>query len=102
MKQLLKLLLVGIIVGIVLMLMQLIFMAASGNEILFNQDLLINFGYNQFFSIILTLGNGYYYNYLNNKVNWKKYKSSRIIIGAIVSFIIKFLSIFILKIVINV
>lgn len=96
MKQFLRLLIMGIIIGLILMLMQFGFMVASGDEILFNSELLKSFGYHQFYSIAITLGNGYYYDYLTTNDLWEKHRKYRIIIGAIGAvFITMFLIFFI-------
>ncbi len=101
MKQFLKYFGLGIIIGIILMLMQLAFIVASGTKISFNSNLLKGFAYHQFFSIILTLGNGYYYDYVSKKVDWGKYLKYRIIIGAVGAVIITMILIFIIRIIVN-
>ena len=101
MKQFLRFLGLGIIIGIILMLMQLGFMIASGTEISFNVDLLKGFGYHQLFSITITLGNGYYYDYVTKKIDWGKYLKYRILIGALGAVVLTMILIFILRITIN-
>jgi len=98
MKNFLKILSLGIIVGIILMAMQLIFMIASGNEVIFNKDLFKSFGYNQLFAVVLTFVNAYYYEYLNEKIEWQRYKKYRIAIGAVGAITLTMLAIFLIRI----
>lgn len=98
MKSFIKQVLVGVIVGVVIMAVQLIFMIASGNEVSFDSELLKNFWYHQLFAIVLTLVNANYYEYLNKKIEWQRYRKYRIGISAIGAIILTMLAIFLIRV----
>ena len=98
MKNFFKILFLGVIVGIIIMATQLIFMVASGNEILFDRELLKIFWYHQLFAVVLTLVNAYYYEYLDKKIEWQRYGKYRIVIGAVGAITLTMFTIFLIRV----
>src|SRR5690606_27657884 len=98
MKNFLKILSLGVIIGTTIMAMQLILMVASGNEVLFDRELLKNFGYHLLFAVVLTFVNVYYYEYLNKKIEWQRYRKYRIAIGAAGAITLTMFAIFLIRV----
>ena len=96
-----KLLFTSILIGLVLAAIFIGLEVLSGRELAFDNVLFREVGYYIFYSIVLTLLNGLFHDYLNHKVVWKKYGRYRLAIGAIGGVIITMLGIFWIRIVIN-
>ena len=98
MQNLKKTIFIGFIVGVILFIIDLTFYYLSGNTITLNQNLLIKFGYYQMYSIVLTLVNGYFFDYLySNK--WVKYAKYKLVIGIFGGIIITMFTIILLRMV---
>ncbi|MEX0363636.1 MAG: sensor histidine kinase, partial [Allomuricauda sp.] len=97
-----KLLATAILIGLIIAGIFIGLRALSGGSVSFDIDLLREIGYYIFYSIVLSLLNGVYYDYLNHKVVWKRYAKYRLIIGALGSVVLTMLGIFWIRIVINI
>lgn len=98
MKNLIKTIFIGFIVGVILFIVDLTFYYLSSNTIILNQNLLIKFGYYQMYSIVLTFVNGYFFDYLySNK--WVKYAKYKLAIGIFGGVIITMVTIILLRMV---
>ena len=93
---------IGIIIGIIIFLVFWVIESLSGATIIYDRDFLINFGYHQIYSIILSFANVYYFEYLNTRVVWNKYKKYRLLIGALGGVIVTMISIFFIRVLINI
>ncbi|MCL6265506.1 2TM domain-containing protein [Flagellimonas myxillae] len=96
-----RLLAVSILIGILIAGIFIGLRALSGRSVSFDIDLLREIGYNVFYSIVLGLINGIFYDYLNHKVVWKRYGKYRLLIGGLGSVALTMLGIFWIRIVIN-
>lgn len=96
-----KLLATSILIGLFIAGIFIGLRALSGRSVSFDIDLLHEIGYYMFYSIVLGMLNGIYYDYLNHKVVWKRYAKYRLIIGAIGGVMITMLGIFWIRITIN-
>jgi len=92
---------VGILIGLFLVLISLGFEFLSGESIEFDNVFWTNVGYYLLYSVVLTLINGTFFDYLNHKVVWDKYKKYRILIGAVGGVVLTMLGIFWLRILIK-
>ncbi|TMU56980.1 2TM domain-containing protein [Flagellimonas algicola] len=97
-----KLLATAILIGLIIAGIFIGLRALSGRSVSFDMDLFREIGYYIFYSIVLSMINGIYYDYLNHKVVWKRYAKYRLIIGALGSVILTMLGIFWIRIVINI
>lgn len=68
----------------------------------FNHDFMRELGYYCLYGVTLTLLNGAYFDYLNHKVVWGKYRKYRILIGALGSVAITMAGVFFLRMFIEV
>ncbi len=87
----------GFIIGVVLSVVIIGLQVLNGRVITLNKAFVIELGIFQMYSLVLTLINGSYFDYLNNKVVWKKYAKYRIAIGALGSIFFTMLGIFALR-----
>ena len=97
MKNLLKLVGVGIIIAIIVMIVDQGFRYFSGTEIKFDINLLIMLGYYIIYSVPLSLVNSAFFDYLNGRVSWKKYAKYRFLIGFLGSVIITLITFFLVR-----
>lgn len=88
MKEFIRVVTIGIIIAGLLLGKDLILDYTLGEEIYFNQRLLIRFGYYCMYSIAISIVNSYFFEYINHKVVWteatKKYRLVTGILGSIV------------------
>jgi len=92
---------VGLIIGVVLILIFTVIQIFSDNSMVFERNYFINVGYTMIYAVVLTLINSFYFEYINTKIDWKKYASYRILAGAVGSVILTMIGIFLIRIVIN-
>jgi two-component system LytT family sensor kinase len=97
MKNFLKNIVSGILVGIVIMLIDQIIRYFSGVKIAFNENFFRSFSYYMIYSIPLTLVNSYFFGYLNDQVVWDRYRKYRIAIGFFGSVTLTLISIFFVR-----
>ncbi len=94
MKYLIKTIWLGLLIGLGL---SLIFMSIeyfSNGAIQFGEGFWKNILYNVTFSVVLTLLNRTYFEYLNKRVIWKKYAKYRLWVGAFGSILLTMVGIF--------
>lgn len=80
MKGNLKIVTVGILIGIILFLISLVFSVITNGTIVFDLELMVDLGYYIMYSVPLTFVNGYFFNFLNHRT-WTKFKKFKILIG---------------------
>lgn len=73
-----------------------------GRKIIFDQNLVIELGYYCIYGTTLTLINGTFFDYLNNKIIWDKFKKFRIVIGVLGSAFLTIFGIFLIRLFIKV
>ncbi|MGB5359187.1 MAG: histidine kinase, partial [Eudoraea sp.] len=83
MKYLGKTLIIGFLVGLILSVIFVSIKFFANGSIQFDREFYIGVGYNFLYSVILTLINSSFFDYLNHKVVWKKYGRYRLVIGAV-------------------
>jgi sensor histidine kinase YesM len=98
MKEFIKVLGISIIIAIILFFIDIIFRFSGGYEVLFDLNLFRKLQYYVMYSIPITFVNSYYFNYLNHKVKWKKYKKYRLMIGFIGSVVGTLLTVFLVRV----
>lgn len=96
-----KLLSVAILVGLVLAIIFIGLEALSGKDVAFNSNLMREVGYYIFYSIVLTFLNSFYYDYVNQKVTWKRYAKYRLVISALGGVLVTMLGILWIRIVVG-
>ena len=102
MSNFIKTLAVGFLIGFVIFLVFFTIDVLRGGDVSFDKNLLINFGYYQLYSVVLTLANGYYFDYLNHTVKWEKYAKYRLLIGALGGVVVTMFSIFLIRMITHV
>ncbi len=100
-RYLRKILITGLAIGIILAFVFIGIQMLSGRELNFDQALLREIGYYILYSLVLTLINNVYFDYLNHKVVWKKYARYRLLIGAAGGVVLTMLGIFWIRILIR-
>ncbi|MEW2922463.1 2TM domain-containing protein [Muricauda sp. ANG21] len=96
-----KLLSVAILVGLVLAIIFIGLEALSGKDVAFDSNLMREVGYYIFYSIVLTFLNSFYYDYVNQKVTWKRYAKYRLVISALGGVLVTMLGILWIRIVVG-
>lgn len=91
----------SIVIALLLTAVILVIQLLSGNSIAADRAFYINIGYNLLYAIILTLLNVYFFEYINQKVDWKKYARYRIIVGALGSIVLTMTGIFLIRLVVE-
>ncbi len=99
MRYLLKTVFTGVIIGLVIAAIFIIVQVLGGRTLVFNQAFIQEILYYVLYSVVLSLLNGTYFDYLNHKVRWKKYARYKMIIGATGSIVITMLGIFFVRII---
>ena len=93
---------IGLIIGVVLILIFTVIRIFSENSLVFDRNYFINVGYTMIYAVVLTLINSFYFDYINTKIDWKKFASYRILAGAVGSVILTMIGIFLIRVVINI
>jgi len=101
MKNLKKILFTGIWVGFIIAFIFIGIQALMGRSFTFNTAFFTEIGYYFLYSIVLTLINASYFDYLNHKVVWKKYKKYRMLIAAAGGIVLTMIAIFWIRILIR-
>lgn len=101
MKSLFKVIGIGVVIGTILFVIEQTLRIFYGSPIAFNEELLNSFIDFMIYSIPLSLVNSYFFDYLNGKVVWNRYKKYRLWIGFIGSVVITLITIFFVRIIIN-
>ncbi|RPD92993.1 histidine kinase [Aureibaculum marinum] len=102
MQNFIKTILLGSVIGILVFIVFLVIRYVGGGSVVFDNNLLINFGYYQLYAIVLTFANSYYFYYLNTHVKWEKYAKYRLLIGALGSVAVTMFSIFLIRMFVSV
>ncbi len=76
-----KTILLGVIIGMVIMVVIIGIEVLSGRELVFDADFLREIAYYLLYSVVLTFINGTFFDYLNNRIIWEKYRPYRVWIG---------------------
>lgn len=97
MKHFIKVVAIGIIIGIVILIIDQVIRFLNGTEIAFDSTMLRQFYYFMLYSIPLSIVNSYFFDYINGKVVWDRYKQYRILIGLIGSVIITLVTLFFIR-----
>jgi two-component system LytT family sensor kinase len=83
----------GVVIGLFLAVFFNTIEVIDGGQLEFNNILLRELIYYIFFSVVLTVVNSYYFDYLNNEIKWQRYKRYRLLIGAVGTVILTMISI---------
>lgn len=97
MKDFIKILAVSLIIAFILFVVEIIFRYSSKIEVEYNLQLLKVFGYYIMYSAPLTFVNSFFFDYLNDKVVWNRYKKYRLAIGFLGSVIITLITVFLVR-----
>lgn len=97
MKDFIKILAVSLIIAFILFVVEIIFRYSSNIEVEYNLQLLKVFGYYIMYSAPLTFVNSFFFDYLNDKVVWNRYKKYRLAIGFLGSVIITLITVFLVR-----
>ncbi|MCF6349345.1 MAG: 2TM domain-containing protein [Flavobacteriaceae bacterium] len=98
MTNFIKTFVIGLIIGTIIFLIFFAIEILGGGSVSYDEKLLRDFGYYQLYSVVLTFVNGYWFDYLNHKVNWEKYTEYRLLIGALGGVAITIMSVFFIRI----
>lgn len=98
MKEFIKVIGIGFIIGLLLLTLNVIFQYTTGNPVNFDRELLVSLGYYCMYSIPITLVNGYFFDHMNNRVQWSDpFKRYRLLIGILGSVGITIFTVFIVR-----
>lgn len=98
-RKIVKILLIGFLVGLVISFVFIGIQVMTGNLSLANTNkILEQIGTYLLFSIVLTVINSTWFDYLNRKIKWKKYGRYRLLIGALGGVVFTMLGIFFIRI----
>ncbi|HIC31984.1 MAG TPA: histidine kinase [Flavobacteriaceae bacterium] len=84
-------------IGVLVFLIRGIFMLANGTTLDFNQDLALEFFYNQLFAVCLYLANAYFVSYMMSKYKQDLFKLNHLLVALLSSISISLATIFILR-----
>ena len=100
MKTSLKIIGIGILLGVFLYGLDVIFRISAGTAITMDSKEFLNPVFYIFYTLPLTLINFFFFDYLNHKVNWEKYgQKYRISLGFVGSVVITLVVLFLLRVV---
>ncbi|MEP6261737.1 MAG: 2TM domain-containing protein [Gillisia sp.] len=99
MKGNLKIFITGILIGSILFLIAVVFSVIAEGTMVFNMDLLKELGIYIMYSVPLTFVNGYFFNVINHRVNWQKFKKFKFTIGLLGSVFLTLITLFIVRII---
>lgn len=97
MKDFIKILAVSLIIAFILFVVEILFRYSSNIEVEYNLQLLKVFGYYIMYSLPLTFVNSFFFDYLNDKVVWNRYKKYRLAIGFLGSVMITLITVFLVR-----
>ncbi|MCX2720283.1 2TM domain-containing protein [Lentiprolixibacter aurantiacus] len=97
-RKIIKILLVGFLIGFVMSFVFIGIQVLAGNQNLGNyNEILEQVGNYMLYSIVLTFINVSWFDYLNDKVKWKKYARYRLLIGALGAVVFTMLGILVIR-----
>jgi len=88
---------IGVLIGVVLFLVDQSFRLVSGVTVEFNANLFYSFLFYCFYSIPLALVNSYFFDYLDQSVDWKNKSKNRFAIGLFGSVLLTLITIFFVR-----
>ena len=97
MKEFIKIVSVSLLIAFVLFVIDIIFDYAANREVEYNLRLIKVFGFYVMYSIPLTIVNSAFFNYLNKRVVWDRYKKFRLAIGFFGSIILTIGTLFLVR-----
>ena len=92
-----KTVITGFVVSCAIMSIMFVIEAMFGRKFVLDASFLEEMGYYTLYGIVLTLVNSIYFDYLNNKVEWGKYKRYRILAGVFGSIVLTIAGVFIVR-----
>jgi len=101
MRYLFKTFLVGVFIGLVLSVIFVGIEFFANGSVQFDREFFIRVGYNLFYSVILTIINSSFFDYLNHRVVWKKYGRYRLVIGAVGGIVLTMFGVLFIRILIR-
>lgn len=101
-QYIIKSIVTGFIVSIVIACVVIGIEYMFGRTLLFNNSFLTEIAYYCLYGIVLTAMNGAFFDYMNKRVDWKKYARFRLILGVIGSICVTIVGIFLIRLVINI
>ena len=101
MRLLGKTLFTGIWVGFIIAFIFIGIQVLMGREIDWDGPFFAELGYYFLYSIVLTFVNAYYFDYIKNKLVWKKYRKYRFLLGALGGIVVTMIGVFFLRILIR-
>jgi len=102
MKKLVNTLITGTIVGLSLTILFSVYDIANGGVFKFDAQFFQELLYYIIFSTVITFINIYYFDYINHKVNWVKYRKYRLLVGASGSVTLTMMGIFFTRMLIEI
>lgn len=97
-KGLINILLTGIFIGIVLAGIDVLINFVNGKTFVFNDAFIKDAGIYILYAVVLTLLNGYYFNYLNHRVKWgNTHAVVRVAVGAFGSIVLTMFGVFMIR-----
>ncbi|MBT8274271.1 MAG: histidine kinase [Bacteroidia bacterium] len=97
MKHFIKVIAIGALIGFIFLIIDQVIRFLNGVNIAFDQTMLKQFYYYMLYSIPLSVVNAYFFDYVNHKVIWDRYKKYRILIGLLGSVSITLVTLFFLR-----
>lgn len=94
-----KLFITGIVISIVIAAVLITIECVFGRELIFDEKFLHELGYYALYGVTLTAINATFFDYLNNRVVWKKHAKYRLLLGALGGISLTMMGIFGLRIV---
>jgi hypothetical protein len=92
----------GIVISLIIACFMIVFEMAFGRDRFFGPDFAREILYYCIYGVTLTLLNSTYFDYLNNRVSWRRYGRYRILIGALGSVALTMVGVFFVRLFINV
>lgn len=99
-KYIFKTIVTGVVVSLAIMAIMFVIEAMFGRDFVVDASLFEEMGYYSLYGIVLTFINSTYFDYLNNKIVWDKYKKYRIVISILGSIVLTLVGIFIVRMII--
>tara|TARA_R110000850_G_scaffold277086_1_gene422280 strand:- start:5233 stop:6573 length:1341 start_codon:yes stop_codon:yes gene_type:complete len=99
MQYWLKIIAAGVLIGIVLFSINITLKFLSPTPIVFDEMLLKNLGLYILYSVPLSVVNSWFFEWMNHRINWEKYKKYRLSAGIVGSVIITLITIFLVRII---
>jgi two-component system, LytTR family, sensor kinase len=97
MKEFIKVCGISIIIAVILFFIDMIFQYSAGNEVVFDFDLVIKFGYFIMYSLPLTFVNSYFFDFLHHKTKNTLFIKNKIVFGFTGSIILTLAAMFLVR-----